>query len=95
MQIKNIARHLKITPEYLSTLFKKNFGISPMNYIIKKKIDTALVYLADEKIKIYEAAEIAGFSDSYYFTRIFTRYMGMSPSAYRERKKGAGDTGSR
>ena len=63
-------------------LFKNCFDITPNRYIINLKIDYAKKLLQTEYINISQTAEICGFSDIYYFSRLFKKCMGISPSEY-------------
>ncbi len=71
-------------PSYLRRLFKDYYGRAPLDYLTHLRIDYAkrqlMLYHAVRSIR--EIAASAGFADPYYFSRIFRKYEGMSPSAY-------------
>lgn len=69
---------------YLSTLFKKTYNVSLNEYIIKKRIQKAeQLLISAPSLNIKTIAEIVGYTDSYYFSRIFKSTTGKSPSSYR------------
>lgn len=65
-------------------LFKNCFDITPNRYIINLKIDYAKKLLQTEYINISQTAEICGFSDIYYFSRLFKKETGQTPVEYRK-----------
>lgn len=93
----NINYYKKITPEQLSKLsgyspahlrrlFVKNYGVSPMEYILNKKIDMAKEILLDAPEKtIQEIAELVGFCSASYLCKIFKKRVGISPLDYKSR----------
>ncbi len=82
--LKQLADILYISPSYLGTLFKKEVGIPFTDYVNKKRVDLAETMLEQTNLKIYEIVEQVGFSDKNYFLRLFKRYKGKPPSAYRK-----------
>lgn len=66
--------------------FKKEFNESPNSYIINKRLEKAKSLLQITDTAIGEIAYDLGFNDPHYFTRIFKKKIGMSPSAYRKSK---------
>lgn len=68
---------------YLSSLFKKETGISMTECIHRERISLAQMLLSNPAISIKEAAFSSGFTDEKYFMKLFRRYTGMTPSAYR------------
>ena len=80
--VKSIAKHFYISPQYLSSSFKKQVGININEYLRIKKIALAK-YLLENKKNIAEIAYECGFSDSSHFIKIFKRYVGMTPKQYR------------
>ncbi|MFZ1291303.1 MAG: AraC family transcriptional regulator [Melioribacteraceae bacterium] len=68
--------------------FKKHTSYSPLEYFTRLKIQKACNMLDLTGKIIKEIAHSLGFEDQYYFTRVFTKIMGVPPTKYRERKKG-------
>jgi AraC family transcriptional regulator, transcriptional activator for feuABC-ybbA operon len=72
------------SPTYFSTLFKEQTGQSPIQYLNKLRIDRAKQLLRSTSMPITQIAADVGFTDSFYFARIFTKSTGFSPSEYRK-----------
>ena len=64
--------------------FKREFGISPMEYIIAEKIKTAKALLAERNMSVKNAAFESGFQDVNYFVRLFRKTEGITPRQYQE-----------
>ena len=86
--VEALARHFYLSPQYLSTLFKKHVGVPVNQYLRIKKIALAKGYL-EKGSSVSEACYECGFSDSSYFIKNFRQYVGMTPGQYRNmfRKK--------
>lgn len=79
-----LARKASLSPSYFSILFKKYAGYSPTEYVTKVRIDRAKDLLRSSRLPIRGIASEVGFTDSFYFTRVFTKEVGMSPRDYRQ-----------
>lgn len=88
LTLEDMAESVNYSPTYLSTLFTQKSGMSPINYFNQLKIQKAcqLLDFTDKKAK--EIAFELAFNDPYYFSKVFTKYMHMSPKEYRMKKKG-------
>lgn len=81
-----IADHLNLTPTYLSSLFKKETGMTLTAYISKVRVESSLTLLRNTNLPIHEISEAVGFHDYNYFTRVFSNICGTSPTQYRKTK---------
>ena len=77
---KEIARHLKITPEYLCAVFKNAEGVSVMTFINRIKLEKIVTLMKKENLKLYQAAELYGYNDPNYVSRLYKKYFGKSIS---------------
>jgi len=83
ISLEDIARRLKVTPEYLSSLFIREIGVKFTTYCTEKRMEHAKALLQNDKnLKIYEVAEACGYSDVKYFCKVFKKHTGLSPSQY-------------
>ncbi|MDD2955613.1 MAG: response regulator [Oscillospiraceae bacterium] len=80
--LENVAAALNITPVYLSTVFSKETGQPFSNYLTQFRINKAKSLLLTGNHKIYEIAEMVGYSDAKYFCKVFKKITGMSTSAF-------------
>ena len=86
LTLQDLAQHFKYSPSHFSALFQKETGYSPINYYIQLKVRRACQFVERSHLRFFEIAEMVGFNEPAYFTRIFTKVMGMSPSEYRRRE---------
>lgn len=76
------------TPSYINRIFKKDYGLSPLQYLTNLRICRAKDLLnQNPDINIYTVSESVGYSDPRYFSRIFKNEMGMSPSEWIQAQK--------
>ncbi|MEZ3486555.1 MAG: AraC family transcriptional regulator [Lachnospiraceae bacterium] len=80
---QKIAREFSIHPNYLTSLFKSAFGISPKQYIINKRISTSCNFLETSNHSIRDIAYMVGYENQLEFSQIFKKAVGKSPTAYR------------
>ena len=73
-----------------TTLFKRHTGYSPMSYFLRMKMGYACRLLETTDLRVNEICFRVGIEDSLYFSRVFSKVMGLSPSAYRLSKGGCG-----
>lgn len=71
-----------ISPNYLSQLFGKYNELGFSEYINTCKVNEAKRLLDDGNLKVYEVADRLGFESSFYFSKVFKRVEGISPSDY-------------
>ncbi|MGL1894703.1 MAG: AraC family transcriptional regulator [Spirochaetaceae bacterium] len=72
---------------YLCLKFKAIFKLSPTDYLVTKRINIAKHFLTTTDMRISEISMKAGFNDIYYFSRIFKKKIGVSPSLFRKKPK--------
>ncbi|HYQ59352.1 MAG TPA: AraC family transcriptional regulator [Draconibacterium sp.] len=84
IQIKDLARHVKLSESHFTKIFRNHTGSSPLDYFIHLKMQEAIRLLTNQSqnLKIKEVAYQLGYNDPYYFTRIFTKHNGASPSSF-------------
>ena len=85
---KDVAGILGYSDVYFSKVFKQLFDDNFINYLTKIRIDRAKVLLKDVSFNIKEVGKSVGYADSNYFTKVFKRSIGMSPSEYRSKHNG-------
>ena len=88
LSLQDIADQIGYSPSHFSLLFKKKTGHSPLTYFNLLKIQHACFLLDTTDMKINQICYKIGIEDTYYFSRLFSKIMGMSPREYRKSKKG-------
>lgn len=86
--LQNMADHVGYSPSHFSMLFKKQTGHAPLAYFNLLKIQQACFMLDSTDMKVNQICYKVGIEDAYYFSRLFSKIMGMSPGEYRKTKKG-------
>lgn len=84
LSVQSVAEDLGISPGYLSALMKKHTGRNFTEYITYVRIQNAKQLLQKTDDKIYSVALATGFTDQYYFSRIFKRVTGVTPGDWRK-----------
>lgn len=83
LSLKRFANDLFLNTSYLSTLFKKEVGMTLTDYVNKNRIAYAKKLLKSTALSVQDVAINSGIPDIHYFTRLFRREAGMSPREWR------------
>ncbi|NLY46926.1 MAG: helix-turn-helix transcriptional regulator [Tissierella sp.] len=78
--LQTLADYSGKKSDQLSYLFYKYMKIRPINYLIKYRLEQAIKLLREEDYTVQEVAALVGYSDPLYFSRIFKKHVGYSPS---------------
>lgn len=82
--VKNVVEELKIDRSYLYRLFINEMGVSVSDYITRRRILKAEVLLSNSDISVKDVAYSCGFADQMYFSRVFKKLNGKTPTQFRE-----------
>jgi len=82
--LNDLAAHSGLSVSQYSILFKKKTSTSPMNFYAQLKIQQSVQLLENQQKRIKEIALELGFEDQFYFSRLFTKTMGLSPAKFRK-----------
>lgn len=83
LEIRIIARQLRVTPNHLSRLFHYNFNIAPNMYLCDRRLIHAEYLLCTTDLSVSEIAFLSGFTDANYFSRCFKQHRGVTPVKFR------------
>ncbi len=79
--VTQVAEQIGVTPNYLSTVFRKKYGESPLHYLTRVRMERAAELLAHGHT-VTEVSLMVGYYDSRHFSRLFVRHWGIRPSEY-------------
>jgi len=85
MSIREVAREIGMSPYHFIRLFKAVFGMTPYQCLLDARLDKAKHLLTMSDLPVTEVSMEAGFSSLGGFSYLFSRRVGMPPSAYRQR----------
>ena len=88
--LDEVIREMPFHYDYLRKLFKKEVGVSPLEYMTgmrMKSAETLLTSMWTNEYSISEIARMCGFEDALYFSRVFKKYYGCSPSNFAKRRR--------
>ncbi len=83
--LDDVSRYVNISPYYFSKLFKEEAGENFIEYLTRVRVRYAKELLKNPNLSIKEICVMSGYSDPSYFSRIFRKQEGVTPSEYRER----------
>lgn len=81
--LQSMGEALRISPYYLSHVFKQMSGYSPVQYLLRRRIGEAQTLLITTELSVARIAEMVGYDSQSYFNLQFTKNVGMPPSRYR------------
>ncbi len=86
LTLAQIANYIGYSTSQFSLIFKTKTGRSPLNYFNRLKVQLACKFLVTTDLKINQICSKVGIDDSYYFSRLFSKIVGISPKQYRKAK---------
>ncbi len=85
LSVDTLCNYLNVSATYFSTLFKREMGMSFVNYLTKVRLDKALQLLNTTDEKTYNISTMVGYMEPNYFSYVFKKQYGVSPSNYRKK----------
>ncbi|GAF67115.1 putative response regulator [Bacillus sp. TS-2] len=83
LKLVDISKHVNMHPNYISSLFKKEMGISLSKYIHQSKVDEAKLLLKFTNHSLLKVSTMLHFHDQSYFTKVFKKHTGLTPKRYK------------
>lgn len=88
LSLEDVANAINLSTSYLSSLFSKVLGTTFIGYIQSVRIEMAKELLRTTMLKVYEIASQIGYDDEKYFSQVFRKVEGISPSQFRTQSAG-------
>ena len=90
LKVEQIAAYLHISPRHLSRIFQREMNLGVMEFVIARRMGLARKLLTESALNVRSIASYTGYASSSSFVKVFQRYYGMSPTAYRLRHENDG-----
>ncbi|WP_416148813.1 AraC family transcriptional regulator [Salipaludibacillus sp. HK11] len=91
ISLESLAKSINYSPSHLSLLFKDQTGSSPIDYLIRERLNKAANFLVETDAKVHEIAVKVGYKDAHYFSRLFKKNKGVTPAQYRKENRRQSD----
>ncbi|GGG81617.1 helix-turn-helix domain-containing protein [Paenibacillus radicis (ex Gao et al. 2016)] len=85
LTLQQVAKNVHLNPNHFSEVFKRETGHTYIEFVTIARIERAKALLGDSPIKVSDVASRVGYADMKYFSQLFKRYTGLTPSEYRAR----------
>lgn len=84
ISLDELANHVGLTPQYFSAYFKEETKVNFVDYVTKLRIDKAKELIRNSQMSVQETCFIVGYHDPNYFSRIFKKMEGITPTTYKK-----------
>jgi AraC-like DNA-binding protein len=84
LTLDQLAQEAHMNKYYLSHAFKREYGVSPINYMISRRIEESKYLLAETDLSMSQIAQLLGFCSLSYFSQVFRRSQNISPMEFRQ-----------
>ncbi|GFZ98655.1 HTH-type transcriptional activator Btr [Paenibacillus marchantiophytorum] len=85
--IEQLARMAEISPKYYVNLFKKTYGKTAIDYLTEVRVTMAKQLMVQSDVRLREIAFQVGYNDEFYFSRMFKKEVGVSPTIYLKNRR--------
>lgn len=87
LTLEQLSEEAHMSKYYLSHAFKREYGVSPINYLISRRISESKYLLAETDLSMSQVSQLLGFSSLSYFSQTFRKTQGISPMEFRQSVK--------
>ena len=82
LTVENVAERVHVSPSQLTRAFKKHYSETPYEYLLSLKLEASKILLTTSRLSVKEISASLGFCDEHYFSMLFRKKTGLSPSKY-------------
>ncbi len=86
LTLADVASHVSLSPVYFSRLFKESTGMTFNSYLNQLRVRSSAYLLLNSQASILDISSQSGFEDQSYFTKVFKKFTGVSPNAFRKKQ---------
>ena len=87
LTLEQLSEEAHMNKYYLSHAFKQEYGVSPINYMISRRIEESKYLLSETDLSMSQIAQLLGFSSLSYFSQVFRKSQDISPMEFRQNSK--------
>ena len=87
LTLEQLSEEAHMSKYYLSHAFKQEYGVSPINYMISRRIEESKYLLSETDLSMSQIAQLLGFSSLSYFSQVFRKSQDISPMEFRQNSK--------
>ena len=84
LTLEQLAEEAHMNKYYLAHAFKREYGVSPISYMISRRVEESKYLLAETDLSMSQIAQLLGFSSLSYFSQVFRRTQSLTPMEYRQ-----------
>ena len=84
VRVQELAETIYRSPDYAGKLFRRTYGVTPYAYLLQRKLELACRLLQSTALPVQEIAARLGYEDAHYFSGLFRRHTGRTPSDFRK-----------
>lgn len=81
------AEQAHLSPAHFCHRFARQFGVPPREYAMRLRLQRGAQLLANRELAVFQVAEMVGFQDALYFSRLFRKRYGLSPNQFRQQQR--------
>jgi AraC family transcriptional regulator, arabinose operon regulatory protein len=85
--LEDAANQAHLSPSHFCSRFARQFGTPPREYAMRLRLQRSAQLLANQDLAVFEVAQLVGFSDALYFSRLFRERYGLSPRQFRHQQR--------
>ncbi|MFE6798562.1 response regulator [Paenibacillus chitinolyticus] len=88
LTLQQVAGHVHVHPNHFSEVFKRETGVNYIEFVMRERIRRAAEILSETPVKVSEVAKKVGYEDIKYFSQLFKKYTGQTPTEFRAGREG-------